>query len=150
MLPASSVTPPPDSASSLRWASQRASSSASVDAWMITTACTGGFPGPPSSHVAGALSSVSPRMRERCGTATPSRNSVGNVQCAAGARPHALRPGAVNAKLMAAAGLILRPSVPIGQRTAEVIDPASLPIHSRAAAASFTQTKRYAAAGRCP
>jgi hypothetical protein len=51
---------------------------------------------------------------------------------------------------MAAAGLIRRPSVPTGQRIAEVTDPASFPIHRRAAAASFTRTKRYAVDGRCP
>ncbi len=87
-------------------------------------------------------------MRERCGTATPSRNSGGNVQCAAGGRPQALKPGAVNATLMAATGLTLRPSLPTGQRIAVVIDSASFPIHRCAPAASFTRTKRYAAAGR--
>ena len=55
---------------------------------------------PPHCQIAGSLSPRSPRMRERCSVAMPSRNARGNVASADRASPIRSSPRYVSATLI--------------------------------------------------
>ena len=96
----------------------------------------GGFSEPPTSQRAGALSSVSPRIAERCGRAMSSWNSIGKLHRTRGGNPSAASPAAVNARLTADKGLIFVPSGATGHGADDVIDGASCSSHACACARS--------------
>ena len=99
-------------------------------------------------HRSGALSPVSPRIRDRSGDVMPSWNSEGKVHSTRGQSARA-QPAAVIPTLIADCGFTFADARSTGHRLEVVIEADMRESQRRAPARSVILTKSCAACGRC-